>query len=1058
MKKVLLSVMVLCLGFAGIASADQGKVLYRYWGNIPGTAIADLEGAVDATDPNIVRYPDHPDWTRLLDLFEAPLDHAADFGAELSGWIIPAQTGSYKFWIASDDAGELWLSTNLEPANATRIAWVNGWTGSRAFERLNDDGTRAEPAQGPATVSLEAGKAYYIMARYKEGGGGDNCAVAWQGPGMAAWQVIGENDPAVIRSNDPRLSSNPTPDGLTPAALDSTLSWLLPMASYVPAPVLDVYWGTSPEAMTKVIAGAAAPTSYDPGPLTYDTTYYWRVDTLNAPDPNSGALVPLQGTLWSFATETQKAVITMQPQNAKVGEGCAGIFTVAAISGVNEDGGPLSYQWKKADGTALAGETSDTLIIGEAGSYYCTVSNAQGGADSDAAALVIATRGAAALNRDIGTPVAGSFTVNDDGVYRVTGNGNDIWGGSDNFHFVYTPVEGDCEISARVVNIENPSGTGDGWVKAGVMIRDELVGNSLHGFMAVTTGNGSAWQGRKLLGDNCGNSSGHDGGGQPTPRWVKVVRQGNQFYGYTSADGTNWNLIAGNAEISNPQTFAMAGPVYIGLAVTSHNGSNLATGVFDNVNCFGISWKISNPAPQNLETWTPEDWVNPDADVVLSWDAAKYGPCGATYNVAWSLDAADLADPNVAPNYVVTDTTATIPAADIDYEQVIYWRVDVYYGGEREIGDVWSFETVKLVPVITRQPVDASGHIGDAVSLSIAATSLPAKPISDYSWYKVGVDADQLVASGPSLTTLELTVSEATKGTYYCVVGNPDPKFSNTARVTIHRLVAHYPLDAIGVTGDAELIEDISGEMRHGIKKGDVTVVPGMVGNAFSFAGQGPRTVEEVFIPGDHIELGRWDPSEGTGQLSVAHWIAWNPEGGSNWQGTIGKRDNWNESQMKWQIELNKNAATFGLTEFKRAGGGTDTLSAKYTMPQDLSWVHMIVTFNGSTATMYINGEPIGTGAFSFFGNHDPASMLTIGACQVDGGNPWKGMIDDVYIYNYALTPVEASSIYANATGETVCAEWPTWDLNGDCKVDLKDFAILAADWLECNMIPCDRW
>ncbi len=1046
MKKVLLLVMVLCLGFAGIASADQGKVLYRYWGDIPGTAIADLTGAGDPADPNILRYPDNPDWTQLLDRFEAPLDIADNFGAELICWLVPKTSGSYTFWIASDDSSELWLSSNLDPANAVQIANINGWTGSRNFDEANGDGPHKQMSD---PVTLQAGTAYYMMARYKEGGGGDNCAVAWSlGGSVAARSVVGEADPSVLWSNDPRVCSEPAPQ--SPAPLDSILEWVLPSESFVADPVLSVYFGTDPEAMALVIDSEAAPTSFDPGGLAYDTTYFCRVDTLNATDPNSGLPVTVQGDLWSFETETQKPVITGQPQDAKVGEGCAGVLSVAAISGANDDGGPLSYQWKKQDGTVLAGETSDTLITGDEGAYYCTVTNAQGSTDSAAAELVIAYRQGVPANQDIGSPsAAGSYTVND-GVYRVTGNGSDIWGGSDNFHFVYMPVEGDCEISARVVDIENPAGTGDGWVKAGVMIRDQLDGNSLHGFTAVTTSNGSAWQGRKALGDNNGNSSGHDGGGQPTPRWVRVVRRGNQFYGYTSADGENWTLVPGNAEIDNPHTFEMSDPVYVGLAVTSHSDGNLATGVFDNVEGFGASWKVRNPAPYE-EEWGPDEWIDPEADTVLSWDPALYGPCGATYNVIWSLDAAEAADVNAVPNAVVTDTTATIPAAELDYEQVIYWRVDVLYGDEREVGDVWSFETIKLVPVITMQPVDASGKIGDVVSFSIAATSLPAKPISDYSWYKVGDEEDVLVASGADLTTLEITVSQATAGTYYCVVGNPDPKFSNTARVTIHRLVAHYPLDAIGVTGDPDLVEDISGEGNHGVRKGDVSVVAGKVGNAFLFEGKGPRTEEEVFLPGDHIDCGTWNPSDGTGQLTIAHWVAWNPEGGAAWQGSIGKRDNWNSNDMMWQIELSHN--NDGLMEFKRDG---HDLSANYRMPKDMSWVHMIVAFNGSTATMYINGEPVGTGTFSF--GFDPTSTLTIGACQIDGNNPWNGLVDDVMLFNYALAPADASQLYTDVTGETVCSESITWDLNGDCRVNIEDFAILAADWMECNLVPCDRW
>ena len=95
-------------------------------------------------------------------------------------------------------------------------------------------------------------------------------------------------------------------------------------------------------------------------------------------------------------------------------------------------------------------------------------------------------------------------------------------------------------------------------------------------------------------------------------------------------------------------------------------------------------------------------------------------------------------------------------------------------------------------------------------------------------------------------------------------------------------------------------------------------------------------------------------------------------------------------------------------------------------------------------------------GQFPF--RQKPDSTLVIGSSEANGGNPWSGLIDDVKIYNYALTPAEASSIYTTDTGATVCSEPLQYDLNGDCKVDFIDFAIFMEAWMECNLIPCDRW
>jgi hypothetical protein len=55
-----------------------------------------------------------------------------------------------------------------------------------------------------------------------------------------------------------------------------------------------------------------------------------------------------------------------------------------------------------------------------------------------------------------------------------------------------------------------------------------------------------------------------------------VVRSGNTLTGYHSSDGTTWTRVAS-------ETIAMPSTVYVGLAVTSHDNTALATATFDNV-------------------------------------------------------------------------------------------------------------------------------------------------------------------------------------------------------------------------------------------------------------------------------------------------------------------------------------------------------------------------------------------------------------------------------------------------------------------------------------------
>ncbi|NLK42283.1 MAG: LamG domain-containing protein, partial [Planctomycetes bacterium] len=71
----------------------------------------------------------------------------------------------------------------------------------------------------------------------------------------------------------------------------------------------------------------------------------------------------------------------------------------------------------------------------------------------------------------------------------------------------------------------------------------------------------------------------------------------------------------------------------------------------------------------------------------------------------------------------------------------------------------------------------------------------------------------------------------------------------------------------------------------------------------------------------------------------------------------------------------------------------------------------------------------------------------------------YRGLMDDVRIYSYALSRYEVADLYLELSeAERLCleADSPTlrFDFNDDCVVNLADFAIFAADWLNCQIYP----
>jgi len=149
--------------FALVGSFGPGSgVMRELWTGITGNAVSDLT--------RNVRYPNNPDSTgKVADAFEGPENSNDNYGERYRGYFIPPQSGGYTFYIASDDASELWLSRNEDAASRVRIAYLTGWTGSRNWT--------ANASQKSALVQLAAGQRYYIEALHKEGGGDDNLAV-----------------------------------------------------------------------------------------------------------------------------------------------------------------------------------------------------------------------------------------------------------------------------------------------------------------------------------------------------------------------------------------------------------------------------------------------------------------------------------------------------------------------------------------------------------------------------------------------------------------------------------------------------------------------------------------------------------------------------------------------------------------------------------------------------------------------------------------------------------------------------------------------------------------
>ncbi|MBC8457417.1 MAG: hypothetical protein H8D67_05410 [Deltaproteobacteria bacterium] len=199
------------------------------------------------------------------------------------------------------------------------------------------------------------------------------------------------------------------------------------------------------------------------------------------------------------------------------------------------------------------------------------------------------------VSEDIGTQGGDTKYDEASGKWTIDADGADIWGNSDGFRMVYQEVSGDFEISCQVLSIENTNS----WAKGGVMARNSNTAPASYAFSFVTVGNGTSLQWRLTDGDR----GWPDGGGitGTAPYYVKLVREGDMFYGLRSQDGESWeeNHTVGMAsEIE----VVMDDPIVAGIALTSHSAGVICTAEFDSLEASFLDFPVK-PQGKLATTW-----------------------------------------------------------------------------------------------------------------------------------------------------------------------------------------------------------------------------------------------------------------------------------------------------------------------------------------------------------------------------------------------------------------------------------------------------------------------
>jgi len=199
----------------------------------------------------------------------------------------------------------------------------------------------------------------------------------------------------------------------------------------------------------------------------------------------------------------------------------------------------------------------------------------------------------------------------------------------------------------------------------------------------------------------------------------------------------------------------------------------------------------------------------------------------------------------------------------------------------------------------------------------------------------------------------------------------------------------------------------------------------------------------------DYVDCGAAASLDITDEITMACWIkvaAFT----RTWETIIAKGDN--------SYRMSRGPGTGDSIHFGCNGPSGGNLNATTTVTDD-TWHHAALVYDGADKIIYIDGvedaRVASTGSINV-----STYNLYIGENSQATDRYLAGLIDDVRIYNVALSQAEIGSlagktaVYTQPLYLLLSPQNPAIDMNGDGTIDLKDYALLADAFLDEKLWP----
>ncbi|NCC23366.1 MAG: DUF1566 domain-containing protein, partial [Alphaproteobacteria bacterium] len=268
--------------------------------------------------------------------------------------------------------------------------------------------------------------------------------------------------------------------------------------------------------------------------------------------------------------------------------------------------------------------------------------------------------------------------------------------------------------------------------------------------------------------------------------------------------------------------------------------------------------------------------------------------------------------------------------------------------------------------------------------------------------------ADPVATAGKMIYNADHSMAQYCDGTNWVAMGRE----ASAPTGPTDGLVGWWKLDETSGTTAA----DSSGNGNDGTMSGGLDAgsdsVPGRVGTALDFDGTDDRILAANESNFDF---------DGVSPFSVATWVRY--DAGGSWYYLVSKIYNGGNSHG-WQFKIDESNSRLNSVLVGSSGDSIGVLSSTGSLAPN-QWYHVAMTYDGSQSAsgvkLFIDGLETG---YAIAAGNLTTSMLNdasmeIGASLADGGGKLDGVLDDVRIYNRALSAAEVSWLHTcTAPGE----------------------------------------